>query len=63
MWLDLTLGPIFKVKWGYPNLKVLINDFLLVLEVWDVLPTDRKSWAGSLLMWSDLSLGPPFKDK
>ena len=22
-------------------------------------PTYRKSWAGNLLMWSDLALGPP----
>ena len=22
-------------------------------------PTSRKSWAGNILMWSDLALGPP----
>ena len=27
---------------------------LLVLEVWDGKPTYRKSWAGNLLVWSDL---------
>ena len=26
-------------------------------------PTYRKSWAGNLLMWSDLTLGPSFKVK
>ena len=26
-------------------------------------PTSRKSWAGNLLMWSDLTLGPSFKVK
>ena len=26
-------------------------------------PTYRKSWAGNLLMWSDLALGPSFKAK
>ena len=26
-------------------------------------PTNRKSWAGNLLMWSDLVLGPSFKVK
>ena len=26
-------------------------------------PTDRKLWAGNLLMWSDLTLGPSFKVK
>ena len=35
VWLDLTLGPSFKVKRGQPNLKVLITRFLLVLQVWD----------------------------
>ena len=56
---DLTLGPSFKVKQGQPNLKVLITGLLLVLEVWDGKPAYRKSWAGNLLVWSDLTLGPP----
>ena len=30
------LGPFFKVKQGYPNLKVLIAHILLVLEVCNV---------------------------
>ena len=36
---------------------------LLVLEVWDGKPTYRKSWAGNLLVWSDLTLGSSFKVK
>ena len=52
---DLTLGPSFKVKRGYPNLEVLIACLLLVLEVCNVKPTYRKSWARNLLMWSDLT--------
>ena len=63
MWSDLTLDPFFKVKRGYPNLKVLITRLLLVLEVWDGKLTYRKSWAGNLLMWSDLTLDPSFKVK
>ena len=43
MWSDLTLGPSLKVKRGEPNLKVLVTSLLLVLEVWDVKPTYRKS--------------------
>ena len=58
---DLTLGPSFKVKRGQPNLKVLITHLLLVLEVWDGKPTYRKSCAGNLLVWSDLTLGPPLQ--
>ena len=62
-WLDLTLGPSFKVKRGQPNLKVLITRLLLVLEVWDGKQAYRKSLAGNLLVWSDLTLGPSFKVK
>ena len=50
MWSDLTLDPSFKVKGGYPNLKMAITRLLLVLEVWDGKPTYRKSWAENLLV-------------
>ena len=40
-----------------------ISPLLLVLEVWDGKPTYRKSWAGNLLVWSDLTLGRSFKVK
>ena len=63
MCLDLTLDPSFKVKRGHPNLKVLINCLLLVLEVCYVKPTYRKSWAGILLMVSDLTLSHSCKVK
>ena len=36
---------------------------LLVLDIWDGKPTYRKSWAGNLLVWSDLTLGSSFKVK
>ena len=45
------------------KLKMLITRLLLVLEVWDGKPTYRKSWAGNLLVWSDLTLDPSFKVK
>ena len=38
-------------------LKVLITRLRLVLEVWDSKLTYRKSWAGNLFMWLDLT--PP----
>ena len=47
---DLTSEPPFKVKRGYPNIKVLITHLLLVLEICSVKPTCRKSWDGNLLM-------------
>ena len=62
MWSHLTLDPSFKVQEGKPNIKVLITRLLLVLEVCNVKPTYRKSWAVNLLM-SDLTFGPPFKVK
>ena len=40
-----------------------ISPLLLVLEVWDGKPTCRKSWAGNLLVWSDLTFDPSFKVK
>ena len=40
-----------------------ITRLLLVLEVWDGKPIYRKSWAGNLLVWSDLTVGPSFKVK
>ena len=42
---------------------MLITRLLLVLEVWDGIPTYRKSCPGNLLLWSHLTLGPPFKVK
>ena len=42
---------------------MLITRLLLVLDVWDGKPTHWKSWAGNLLVWSDLTLGPSFKVK
>ena len=36
---------------------MLITRLLLVLELWDGIPTYRKSWAGNLLVWLDLTLG------
>ena len=38
-----------------------ITRLLLVLEVWDGKPSYRKSWAGNLLVWSDLTFGPLFQ--
>ena len=61
MWLHLTLDPSFKVKRGQPNLKVLITRLLLILEVCNVKPTYRISWAGNLLMLLELTFGPSFK--
>ena len=52
------LGPLLQAK-----LKMLITRLLFLLEVWGGKPTYRKSWAGNLLVWSDLTLDPSFKVK
>ena len=70
------LGPLLqgqmKLKSAYnsliigpkrSDLTLLITRLLLVVEVWDGKPTYRKSWAGNLLVWSDLTLDPSFKVK
>ena len=63
MWSDLTFGPSFKVKQGYPKFEVLISHLFLVLEVCNVKPSCITLWARNLLMWSDLTLGFSFKAK
>ena len=57
------LGPLLQGQMRMAKPKVLITRLLLVLEVWDGKPTYRKSWAGDLLVWSDLTLDPSFKVK
>ena len=57
------LGHLLQGQTRIAKLKVLITRLLSVLEVWDGKPTYRKLWAGNLLVWSDLTLGPSFKVK
>ena len=59
----LYLGPLHQGQTRTAKLKMLITRLLLVLEVWDGKPTYKKSWAGNLLVWSDLTLDPSFKIK
>ena len=57
------LGPLLQGQTRIVKLKVLITLLLLVQEVGDGKPTYMKSWAGSLVVWSDLTLGLSFKVK
>ena len=57
------LGPLLQGQTRIAKLKSAYNCLLLVLEVWNGKPTYRKSWAGNLLVWSDLTLDPSFKVK
>ena len=56
------LGPLLQGQTRIAKL-VLITRLLSILEVLDGKPTYRKSWAGNLVEWSDLTLGPSFKVK
>ena len=57
------LGSLLQGQTRIAKPKVLITHSLLVLEVCNVKPTSRKSRAGNLLMWSDLTFDPFFKVK
>ena len=52
------LGSLLQGEMRIVKIKMLITRLLLVLEVWDGKPTYRKSWAGNLLVWSDLTFDP-----
>ena len=49
------LGSLLQGQMIIAKLKSLITSLLLVLEVCNVKAIYRKSWAGNLLMWSDLT--------
>ena len=42
---------------------MLLTHLCLIVQVCNLKPTYRKSWAGNLLMWSHLALDPSFKVK
>ena len=60
--MGFDLGPLLQGQTRIAKLKSAYN-LLLVLEVWNGKPTYRKSWAGNLFTWSDLTLDPSFKVK
>ena len=57
------LWPLIQGQTRIAKLKVVITCLLLVPEVCNVKPSYRKSWAGNILMCSDLTLDPSFKVK
>ena len=57
------LGPLLQGQMRIGKFKSAYNSLLFILEVCNLKPTYRKSRAGNLLMWSDLTLGPSFKVK
>ena len=57
------LGPLLQGETGIAKLKSTYNSLIIGPRGWDGKPTYRKSWAGNLLVWSDLTLDPSFKVK
>ena len=57
------LGPLLQGQTRIAKHKSAYNSLIIGLEVWDAKPTYRKSWAGNVLVWSDLTSGSSFKVK
>ena len=57
------LGPLLQGQMRIAKLKMLRTHLLLVVQAWDGKSTDRKSWAGNLLVWSHSTLDLSFKVK
>ena len=57
------LRPLLQSQMGSMTFEVDFSRLLLVLEVWDVHPTYRKSCAASLLGWLFFTSDPSFKVK
>ena len=57
------LGPLLQGQTRIGKLKSASNLLIIGPEFWDAKATYRKSWAGNLLVWLDLTLGRSFKVK
>ena len=57
------LGPLLQDQTSIAKLKSAYNSLIIGPRGWDGKPTYRKSWAGNLLVWSDLTLDHSFKVK
>ena len=56
-------GPLLLGQTRIAKLKSAYNSLIIGRRGLQCELTYRKSWAGNLLMWSDLTLGPSFKVK
>ena len=57
------LGPLLQGHTGIAKVKSAYNLFIIGPRGLQCKPPYRISWAGNLLMWSDLTLSPSFKVK
>ena len=61
--VQFDLGPLLQGQMRIPKLKSAYNSLIIGLRGLEWKPTYRKSWAGNLLVWLDLTLDPAFKVK
>ena len=57
------LGPLLQGQTSIAKLRSAYNSLIIGPRGLDGKPTCRKSWAGNLIVWSDLTLGLFFKVK
>ena len=57
------IGFLLQGQTRIAKLKIACNSLIIGPRVLESKPTCRKSWAGNLLVWSDLTLGSFFKIK
>ena len=57
------LGPFLQGETNIAKLKSAYNSLIIGPRGLGCKPTYRKSWAGNLLVWSDLTLGTSCKVK
>ena len=55
------LGPLLLGQTRIPKIKSAYNSLIIGPRGLEWKPTCRKSWAGNLLVWSDLTLDSSFK--
>ena len=61
MWSDLTFGPLLLGQMRTAKLKSAYNSLIIGPRGLDGKPPFRKSWAGNVFVWLDLTLDPFFK--
>ena len=61
--VGFNLGPCSQGQMRIAKLKSAYNSLIIGPRGLEWKPTYRKSWAGNLLVWSDLTLDPALKVK
>ena len=51
--VQFDLGPLLPGQTRIAKLESAYNSLILLVEVWYAKPTNRKSWARNVMVWSD----------